>query len=59
MNTMFRNLGSERALRVVGQSSDLILALFIIVIIMMIIIPLPHNVLDCMIALTLRFHCSS
>ena len=40
MNTLFRNLGSERALRIVGQSSDLILALFIIVIIMMIIIPL-------------------
>ncbi len=51
MNTMFRNLGSERALRVVGQSSDLLLALFIIVIIMMIIIPLSHTVLDCMIAL--------
>ena len=53
MNTLMRNLGSERALRIVGQSSDLILALFIIVIIMMIIIPLSPGVLDNMIALNL------
>lgn len=46
-------LGSSRALGFIGQSSDIILALFIIILIMMIIIPISPNILDNFIAVNL------
>lgn len=48
-----RTLGSSRALSFIGQSSDIILALFIIILIMMIIIPISPNILDNFIAVNL------
>ena len=48
-----RSLGGERLLRVIGQSSDVILAFFVITIIMMIIIPVSSAFLDNLIAVNL------
>ena len=39
LQSMSRVLGGERILRIVSQSSDVLLAFFVITIIMMIIIP--------------------
>ena len=44
-------LGGDRVVGVINRASDVLLALFIIVIIMMIIIPISHTILDNLIAL--------
>lgn len=46
-------LGSTSLLRMMSQSSDVILAFFVIVIIGMIVIPVPPEVLDCLIGVNL------
>ncbi len=48
-----RSLGSEKILNIIGRSSDLILAIFIILIIGMIIVPVSPTVIDNMIAINL------
>ena len=53
-----RTLGGDRALRMINQSSDIVLALFIIILIMMIIIPVSPTVLDNLIALNLTISIS-
>ena len=50
---LLRSLGGEKVLRIINSSSDIVLALFIIVLIMMIIIPISPTVLDNLIALNL------
>ncbi len=46
-------LGGERALKLINQSSDIFLAFFIILIVMMIIIPISPMILDNLIAINL------
>lgn len=53
LERLSRNLGGDRALKVITQSSDLLLALFIILVIMMIVIPMSPFVLDNLIAFNL------
>jgi len=48
-----RMLGGNKALNVINQSSDLLLALFIVMIIMMIVIPISPGILDNLIALNI------
>lgn len=48
-----RTLGGEKALRLITQSSDIVLAFFIITIVMMIIIPVSPAFLDNLIAINL------
>jgi len=48
-----KSLGGERALNLVTRSTDLILAIFIILLIMIIIVPVSPAVLDNFIALNL------
>ncbi len=50
---MARGLSSTKALQAVGHASDLMLATFVILIIMMIIIPVKPPVIDAMIAVNL------
>jgi type III secretion system FlhB-like substrate exporter len=47
------SLGSSRALKIITDSSDIVLAFFVVVIIMMIIIPVPPEVLDGLIGINL------
>lgn len=51
-------LGSDKTLRLIGRSSDLILALFIIGVLMMLIFPVPPNVIDVLIAINLTISIS-
>ncbi|MBS0620138.1 MAG: type III secretion system export apparatus subunit SctV [Verrucomicrobia bacterium] len=53
LTKLARTLGGERSLRFITSSSDIILALFIIVLIMMIIVPISPNILDNLIAINL------
>lgn len=53
LSNLARALGGEKALRIINQSSDVVLALFIITIVMMIIIPVSPNFLDNLIAINL------
>jgi type III secretion protein V len=46
-------LGSSTFLRAISQSSDIVLAFFVIVIISMILIPIPPMILDCLIGINL------
>jgi type III secretion protein V len=59
MKRFFENIirffGGERALAAVGRSSDLLLALFIIAIIMMLIFPVSPHLIDVLISLNLTF----
>jgi type III secretion protein V len=48
-----RALGGERFLKTISQSSDIVLAFFVIVIIAMIIVPISSGFLDCLIAINL------
>jgi type III secretion protein V len=48
-----RTFGGERLLSIISQASDVILASFIIIIIVMIIIPISHGLLDALIAVNL------
>lgn len=48
-----RFLGGDKVLNVIGQSSDMILAIFIVIIIGIIIIPVHPNVIDNLIAINL------
>src|SRR3989344_7639847 len=48
-----RSLGGDKALNIINQSSDIVLALFIIILIMMIIIPVSPFVIDNLIALNM------
>ncbi len=50
---LIRLLGGEKALRVISQSSDVLLAFFVITIVMMIIIPVSPGFLDTLIAINL------
>jgi len=47
------SLGSSSVLRIVNQSSDMILAIFVVIIFMMIIIPIPPEGLDIFIAINI------
>lgn len=53
LNRITRALSSQRALNIINSSSDIILALFIIMLIMVIIIPVSPNMLDNLIAINL------
>jgi type III secretion protein V len=53
ISNLSRMLGGEKALRVISQSSDVLLALFIITIVMMIIIPVSPTFLDNLIAINM------
>ena len=46
-------LGGSRMLNVINQSSDIVLAHFVIIIIMMIVVPVPPSVIDAFIAVNL------
>ncbi|MFA5250229.1 MAG: type III secretion system export apparatus subunit SctV [Parachlamydiales bacterium] len=48
-----RFLGGEQTLKTISRSSDLILAFFVICVIMMLIFPVPPNVIDILIAFNL------
>src|ERR1700733_12512465 len=48
-----RTLGGNKVLALINRSSDIILALFMIILIMMIIIPISPNVIDALITLNL------
>lgn len=52
-NGLARALSGDRMLKLITQSSDIILALFIIILIMMIIVPVSPAVLDNLIALNM------
>ncbi len=52
-DTLIRVLGGDRALASISKSSDLFLAMLIISIIMMLIFPVPPNVIDILIATNL------
>ncbi len=62
MNKFFENLGrilgGERTLRAIGRSTDLFLAAFIILLIMIIIVPISPGVLDNFIAINLTISIS-
>lgn len=53
-----RALSSDRILKLITQSSDVVLALFIIILIMMIIVPVSPEVLDNLIALNMAISVS-
>lgn len=53
LTNISRYLGGQRALNIITQSSDVLLAFFIIIIIMMIIIPVSPTVLDNLIAINI------
>ena len=53
LQNLSRVLGGDKVLRVVSQSSDVILAFFVITIIMMIIIPVSPGFLDNLIAINM------
>jgi len=53
IDNLTRGLGSDRALGTIANSSDLILAVVIISIIMMLIFPVPPDVIDILIAINL------
>ena len=53
LTNLSRALGGERLLRIINQSSDVILAFFVITIIMMIIIPVSSTFLDDLIAINM------
>ncbi len=46
-------LGGSKMLNAINQSSDLVLALFVIMIIMMIVVPVPPSIIDAFIAINL------
>lgn len=50
---MYRTLGGDRALSAVSRSSDLMLAIIVIAIIMMLIFPVPPHVIDILISINL------
>ncbi len=51
-------LGGEKALRTIARSSDIILAIFIISILMVLIFPVPPNVIDILISINLTMSIS-
>lgn len=53
MQKMTRGLGGARLLNLIAQSTDVILAFFVITIIMVIIIPIPPTVIDSLVAINL------
>src|SRR5271167_4521217 len=53
LTDLSRSLGGERLLRIIGGSSDVILAFFVITIIMMIILPVTPLFLDNLIAVNM------
>src|SRR3990170_3119173 len=53
IDKLARMLGGNKALNIINQSSDLLLALFIVTIIMMIVIPITPGILDNLIALNI------
>lgn len=57
-NTLSRKLGSQGALSFISRSSDVLLALFIILLIMIIIIPVTPGILDNFIAVNLAISVS-
>lgn len=53
IETLSRMLGGDRSLKIINQSSDALLALFIVTIVMMIIIPVSPGFLDNLIAINM------
>ena len=51
LNQFAKTLGGAKALDFINRSSDIVLALFIITLIMMIIIPVSPTILDNLIAI--------
>ena len=56
INNLTRLLGGEKALGFINRSSDIILALFMVILIMMIIIPIPPSVIDGLITINLTIY---
>lgn len=48
-----RMLGGERALRFIGRSSDIMLAFFVVILVMVIIIPITPAIIDSLVAVNL------
>lgn len=53
LNNLGRALGGAKVLKVINRSSDLVLAIFLVLIIFMIILPVPTAVIDVFIAINL------
>lgn len=53
LDRLTRMLGGDKALSTISSSSDLVLAVLVIAIIMMLIFPVPPNVIDVLIAINL------
>lgn len=53
LNNVYRTLGGDRALSLVSKSSDLMLAIIVVAIIMMLIFPVPPDVIDILISVNL------
>lgn len=53
LDRVTKTLGGDKALGLVNRSSDILLAIFIVLIIMMIVIPVPPAVIDNLIAINL------
>jgi len=53
LSKLIPTLGSNSVLRFVSQSSDMVLAIFVVIIFMMIIIPIPPEGLDVFIAINI------
>lgn len=53
INNLMRFLGGDKALGFINRSSDIVLALFMVVLIMMIIIPISPNVIDGLITINM------
>jgi type III secretion protein V len=53
LNNLARSLGGAKVLRVITRSSDLVLAIFLVMIILMIILPVPPTVIDVFIGINL------
>ena len=58
LNKYAPTLGSSSVLRFVSQSSDMVLAIFVVIIFMMIIIPIPPEGLDVFIAINITISLS-
>lgn len=53
LENIYRTLGGDRALAAISRSSDLMMAAIIIAILMMLIFPVPPNVIDILISINL------
>src|SRR5579862_356810 len=58
VKNLVRTLGGDKALGFINRSSDIILALFMVILIMMIIIPISPNVIDGLVTINLTISIS-